>query len=60
LPVVLASLAAWVIGVATTIVFWPATVPLTFFSYLIVPAALALVFIPFAAAPLAVGINRRR
>jgi hypothetical protein len=59
-PVVWASAAAWVIGVATTAVFWPATLPITFFTFLFVPAGLALVFVPFAAAPLAVGINRRR
>jgi hypothetical protein len=59
-PVVWASAAAWIVGVAATTLFWPATLPLTFLSFLLLAASLALVFIPFAAAPLAVGINRRR
>jgi hypothetical protein len=58
--VVSASAAFWVIAVAFVMSFWPAVLPFTFTAIMLSLAAMALVVIPLAAAPLALSANRHR
>jgi hypothetical protein len=59
-PIVSASAAFWSIGVAAVLIFWPTALPFTFSAILLSLAAMALVVIPLAAAPLALSANRHR
>jgi hypothetical protein len=58
--VVVGSAAFWGIAVAAVLTFWPSALPFTFIAVLLSLAAVALVVIPLASAPLALSANRHR